>query len=131
MERPAGPAGLRALSGTPDGTTSGTSNRGMKRTEPGLRSQIARRIIKQAYGIDPKRTAARIVRYELIGESVAVVVLREDGPESTIEVRVAQRLTTGRVIQLEHANRCGLRGYREIVEHLEALYHEYGTPKPH
>jgi hypothetical protein len=99
----------------------------MKRTEAALRSQIARRIIKKAYGIDPKAAVPRIIRYELIGEGVAVILLHEGDAEPTVGLHVAQRLPSGRIRRLRKASRAGVRGYRDVLEHLEALYVQYGS----
>ena len=96
-------------------------------TDQAHRILKARRLIRAAYGIDPKVDAARIVRYDLIGDTVAVVRLRDhvkDSPSMTI--RVAQQLPSGRVKQLRKANRTGLTIYPDAFIYLETLHAVYG-----
>lgn len=96
-------------------------------TDQAHRILKARRLIRAAYGIDPKADAARIVRYDLIGDAVAVVRLRGlvvDPPSMTI--RVAQQLPSGRVKQLRKANRTSMAVYPDAFDYLEALHDAYG-----
>ena len=100
-------------------------------TEQAHRIVKARRLIRAAYGIDPTLDAARVIRYDLIGYSVAVVRLKDstcaDGADGLMTLRVAQELPSGRVKQLRKANRTSLHGYPDIIMHLQALDDAYGT----
>jgi hypothetical protein len=97
-------------------------------TEQAHRIVKARRLIRAAYGIDPAVDAARVIRYDLIGDSVAVVRLKHRTcADGLMTVRVAQELPSGRVKQLRKANRTGLHGYPDIIQHLQALDDAYGS----
>jgi hypothetical protein len=97
-------------------------------TEQAHRIVKARRLIRAAYGIDPALDAARVIRYDLIGDSVAVVRLKDrTRTDGLMTLRVAQELPSGRVKQLRKANRTGLHGYPDIIEHLQALDDAYGS----
>jgi hypothetical protein len=97
-------------------------------TEQAHRIVKARRLIRAAYGIDPAVDAARVIRYDLIGDSVAVVRLKDRTcADGLMTLRVAQELPSGRVKQLRKANRTGLHGYPDIIQHLQALHDAYGA----
>lgn len=97
-------------------------------TEQAHRIVKARRLIRAAYGIDPALDAARVIRYDLIGDSVAVVRLKDRAcADGLMTLRVAQELPSGRVKQLRKANRTGLHGYPDIIQHLQALDDAYGS----
>ncbi len=96
-------------------------------TDQAHRILKARRLIRVAYGIDPRADAARIVRYDLIGDAVAVVRLCERPPDRvSMTIRVAQQLPCGRIKQLRKANRTGLLIYPDAFDYLQSLHDDYG-----
>ena len=96
-------------------------------TEQAQRILKARRIIHRAYGIDPRGGRADVLRYELIGADVAVVLLRDArDPARPVWIRAARQSPTGEVRQLRRAS-ARVSDYRGIVQHLESLYTRYGS----
>jgi hypothetical protein len=97
------------------------------RLENARRAQKARRIISQAYRLDPRR-GRNPVRYELLGDSVALAVLRTNEPDAPVIIRLARQLPDGRVSRLLKETRAGFRSIEEQIRYFESLYQRYGNP---
>jgi len=90
----------------------------------------ARRIIHRAYRLG-ERPTPRPMRYELIGDHVAVVVLANaERPQHDVAVSlwVARELKSGGARKIRTDSRDNLDNYREVVAHLELLQKKYGAP---
>lgn len=94
-------------------------------------AQKARRIIREAFGIT--RTGARLpVRYELLGNSVALAVVRQKpslGVGGSVVIRVARQLPNGRVSRMLKECRSGFPNVGEQIRYFESLYERYGAPQ--
>jgi hypothetical protein len=86
----------------------------------------ARRIIRDAYGLARARQA---LRFELLGESVAIAVVPEVHAEGTIRVKVARVLPDGRVSRMLKESRIGFASVRDQIRYFESLYRRYGNPE--
>lgn len=108
------------------------SDRRVEPRHPGVRQARrvakARRLIRQAYGLDPRKDADRILRVELLGEHVALVRVRANEPDAPPLLWLAQELSTGRVVRLRRENREHLASVSEMFKVLESLYAVYGGP---
>lgn len=91
----------------------------------------ARRIIHRAYRIGGKTAHPHPIRYELIGDSVAVVVLADQHRPArhvAVSLWVARESKSGRARKLRGDSRDNLDSYRDVVAHLELLQKKYGAP---
>lgn len=98
------------------------------RTRQALRALRAQQIIGKAYGIrrgDPRHAQ---VRFELLGDAVALAVVRNRTEEHTVVVKVARQLPDGRVTRLLKESRRGFENLKEQILYFEALYERYGSP---
>jgi len=87
----------------------------------------ARRLIAEAYGLDAQVVCDRLLRVELLGESVAVARVR--GEDGVIPgVWVAQRQSPNRVVRLLRENREQFASVRAMLTYLEELYARHGGP---
>lgn len=99
------------------------------RTRQARRVQRAERIIRAAYGIRRGDTRRLPVRYELLGDSVAVAVVKDRRTPSGAIVKVAQRLPDGRVRRMLKECRTGFATLKEQIRYFEILYQRYGSPE--
>lgn len=91
----------------------------------------ARRIIQRAYRLKPDQTDPKPVRFELIGENVALVVLATKCPQSqntATNILVAKTTQSGRTRKLPDDSRQELTNFRDVVAHLESLHKKYDAP---
>jgi hypothetical protein len=86
----------------------------------------ARRIIRDAYG---QARARQALRFELLGESVAIAVVPEDNVQGSIRVKVARVLPDGRVSRMLKESRIGFTSIRDQICYFETLYKRYGDPQ--
>ena len=86
----------------------------------------ARRIIRHAYG---RTRAAQAIRFELLGESVAVAVVRDDSPDAEVAIKVARVLPDGRVSRMLKESRKGFSSVRDQITYFESLYERFGNPE--
>jgi len=98
------------------------------RTKAAHRAQRAKKLIRVAYADDPTFDPAKANRYELLGESTALVRLSHPDADCWVDVRLAQEQSTGRVIRLLRENRAAFRSVREMLSYFERLYATYGGP---
>jgi len=98
------------------------------RTAMATRALSAERIIRAAYGITRPQTARRVVRFELLGGSVALAVFRHDGDVGQTCVRVARRLDDGRAVQMRKASRNRFANLHEFLAYFDEIYARYGQP---
>ena len=95
-------------------------------TEKAHRVLKARRIIRDAYG---RTRAQQALRFELLGESVALAVVPETRADGTIRIKVARELPDGRVARMLKESRVGFSSVRDQISYFEALYKRYGQPE--
>jgi len=93
------------------------------------RAQKARRIIKLAYGIDGTSRYRRPVRFELLGDSVALAVVQEMRGKPTLLFKLARLLPDGRVAQMRKESRKGLMSLKEQLRYFDSLYKRFGPPE--
>ena len=86
----------------------------------------ARRIIRDAYG---QARARQALRFELLGESVALAVVPETNADGVIRIKVARELPDGRVSRMLKESRAGFATVREQIKYFESLYQRYGSPE--
>jgi hypothetical protein len=94
-------------------------------TQQAHRVQRARRIIVAAYG--PNR-AKEAVRFELLGDAVAVAVVRLPRSSTGVHVKVARALPGGRAARMLKECRKGFTSVRDQIEYFESLHERYGDP---
>ncbi len=94
-------------------------------TEKAHRAQRARRIIAAAYG--PSRVT-QAVRFELLGNGVAVAVVRPPRSTFGVHVKVARGLPDGRATRMLKECRKGFSSVRDQIEYFESLHERYGDP---
>jgi hypothetical protein len=91
------------------------------------RARKARRIIQSAFRFSPKARRYVPVRFELIGDCVAVAVLRERGREDQICVKVARLLPDGRAAQMRKECRRGFSTVHAQIDYFESLYRRFAN----
>lgn len=90
--------------------------------------QKAQRIIREAFGIT--RTGDRLpIRYELLGNSVALAVVRQRACNAPVVIKVARELPDGRVSRMLKECRSGFPSVGEQIRYFESLYARYGAPQ--
>ena len=92
------------------------------------RSRVAERIIREAFGVSRPDRNRRPVRYELLGGTVAVAVLRDERAGGQLCIRVARRLADGRAVQMRKASRIGFASIQELLAYFDDIYAQYGKP---
>lgn len=97
-----------------------------RRGDASRRVQRARRLIRMAYAIDPGEPG--VVRYELIGNDIAVIrLLTEVAGGWAMSIKVARAV--GKAAEpLPEDSKEGCGG-REGIAHLESLYAKYGAAR--
>jgi hypothetical protein len=100
----------------------------MNRTAQARRTNTAARIIRDAYKIIPPTSARHILRYELLGSSVALAVCRDERYDGWTTVRVARRLSNGRAVQMRKASRAQFSNLNEFLAYFDIMYARYGAP---
>jgi hypothetical protein len=88
----------------------------------------AQRIIREAYGIT-RRGPRAPVRFELLGDSVALAVVRTGSANGPLSIKVARELPDGRVSRLLKECRGGFPSVSEQIRYFETLYARYGAPQ--
>ena len=96
-------------------------------TRKARRIQRAQRIIRQAYNIRRGGSGIQPVRYELLGDAVALVVVRAD-ESGNVLVKLARELPSGRTKRLAEETRVGFSSVKEQIAYFDALYARYGRP---
>jgi len=94
-------------------------------TEKAHRVQRARRIIAAAYGSTRARQA---LRFELLGDGVAVAVVKPARSAASVHVKVARALPDGRASRMLKECRKGFASVRDQIEYFESLHQRYGNP---
>ena len=94
-------------------------------TEKAHRVQRARRIIAAAYGSNRAREA---LRFELLGDGVAVAVVKPARSTVGVHIKVARVLPDGRATRMLKECRKGFASVREQIEYFESLHERYGDP---
>jgi hypothetical protein len=94
-------------------------------TEKAHRVQLARRIITAAYG---SSRASEAVRFELLGDGVAVAVVKAPRSSVGVHVKVARALPGGRAARMLKECRKGFTSVRDQIEYFESLHERYGDP---
>lgn len=97
----------------------------MPPTDKAQRVLKARRIIRVAYG---HARALQALRFELLGESVALAVVPEDHVDGPMRFKVARILPDGRVTRMLKESRVGFLNVRDQIRYFESLYQRYGDP---
>lgn len=97
------------------------------RTRQAHRAQRAQRIILEAYGIRRGERQRQPIRYELLGDCVAVAVVRDRRTPGAM-VKVARQLPDGRVRRMLKECRKGFANLKEQIRYFETLYQRYGPP---
>lgn len=92
-----------------------------------IRAKRARRIIDRAYGIRPGEKNRRPVRYELLRDSVALVVVTRT-KSALAEIKLARALPDGRVVRMHKESRRGFESVNEQIAYFDHLYKKYGNP---
>ena len=95
-------------------------------TEKAHRVLKARRIIRDAYG---RARAQQALRFELLGESVALAVVPEPAARGVIRIKVARELPDGRVTRMLKESRAGFTDVRDQIKYFETMYQRYGKPE--
>jgi hypothetical protein len=93
------------------------------------RAQLAARIIRKAYGISRGRGPRVPVRFELLGDAVALAVVHDRRKSGTTFIKVARVLPDGRVQRMLKECRGGFASLKEQVQYFETLYRKYGAPQ--
>ena len=96
-------------------------------TRKARRVQRAQRIIRQAYNIRRGGSGVQPVRYELLGDTVALVVVRTD-ESGNVLVKLARELPSGRTKRLAEETREGFASVKDQIAYFDALYARYGRP---
>jgi hypothetical protein len=92
------------------------------------RTRKAQRIIREAYGI--ARHGRRVpIRFELLGDSVALAVVRVGPWNGPVSIKVARQLPDGRVSRMLKECRAGFPTVSEQIRYFETLYARYGAPQ--
>ena len=94
-------------------------------TEKANRVQRARRIIAAAYGSTHARDA---LRFELLGDGVAVAVVKSPRSMAGVHVKVARVLPNDRATRMLKECRKGFVSVRDQIEYFESLHQRYGDP---
>jgi hypothetical protein len=90
------------------------------------RALKARRIIRDAYGRTRERQA---LRFELLGESVAIAIVPEPSAAGAINIKVARLLPDGRASRMLKESRRGFSSVRDQIKYFETMYQRYGNPE--
>ncbi|HEY4219330.1 MAG TPA: hypothetical protein VGM67_19435 [Gemmatimonadaceae bacterium] len=94
-------------------------------TQKAHRVQRARRIIAAAYGSGRVKEA---LRFELLGDAVAVAVVKPSRSTAAVHVKVARALPNGRATRMLKECRKGFASVRDQIEYFESLHQRYGDP---
>jgi hypothetical protein len=89
------------------------------------RVQRARRIIAAAYGVNRVKEA---VRFELLGDAVAVAIIRDPRCTPAVHIKVARALPGGGASRMLKECRKGFANVRDQIEYFESLHERYGSP---
>jgi hypothetical protein len=87
----------------------------------------ARRLIADAYGLDAQELRQRVLRVDLLGDSVAAARVRIEG-SAIPAIWLARRQESGRAVRLLRENREVFASVKAMFSYLEALYARYGGP---
>ena len=93
------------------------------------RAQIAARIIKKAYGIERGRGHRVPIRFELLGDSVALAVIQDRRFAGLTLIKVARMLPDGRPQRMLKECRRGFASLKDQLRYFETLYRKYGSPQ--
>jgi hypothetical protein len=99
------------------------------RTRQAHRAQRAELIIRRAYGIRRGETRRQPVRFELLGDCVAVAVVKDTRDAPCIAIKVARELPDGSVKRMLKECRTGFASLKEQIRYFETLYQRYGPPQ--
>jgi hypothetical protein len=97
-------------------------------TEQAHRIIQARTMIRGAYGNDPTFDERRVTRFEMLGCTTALVRLSGAAPGILADIRLARRLSSGRVVRLLRENRADFQTFQDVMKYLEAVYAVHGWP---
>jgi hypothetical protein len=92
------------------------------------RHRKAARIIRVAYGIDRSTAPRRVVRYELLGDDVALAIVEDRRTGSTL-YKLARGMPDGRAKQLRKMSRAGFTTLKEHFAYYDMLYAAFGAPE--
>jgi hypothetical protein len=101
----------------------------MIRTAQARRSNTAAAIIRDAYRTTRPNSARKILRYELLGSSVALAVWRDEHDSGLTSIRVARRLGDGRAVQMRKESRTHFSTLNEFLAYFDRMYARYGAPR--
>ena len=97
------------------------------RTRQAHRVRKAERIIRKAYGITRGCKKRQPLRFELIGEDVALALVRYRSAGDELVIRLARQMPDGRVVRmLSECHKGGFANLREQIKYYETLYQRYG-----
>jgi hypothetical protein len=93
------------------------------------RAQRASQITKKAYGIQTGRGRRIPIRYELLGDSVALLIVAGRSVKEPSSIKLAKALPDGRVKRMLKESRIACFGsVKEQIAYSETLYQKYGDP---
>jgi hypothetical protein len=95
-------------------------------TRKAHRAIKAKRIIRHAYG---RTRASQAIRFELLGDFVAVAVVRDVTATAEVVIKVARELPDGRASRMLKESRKGFASVREQIRYFESLYERFGNPE--